>query len=129
MCGGMVDGSCEFFSKTEHRSRKERRCEECYTFIGKGERYLRCAGKWDGYFSTYDLCLKCDRVVAAYFAAERAVGHHESAYGLGELRGMIVECVREEPHFLVAFRAAWKGLPVPKAPPPPDMRSYSSVHV
>ena len=51
-----------------------------------------------------------------------------SSYTVGDLLEQVRECIAEEPHYVVAFRAAWKGETVPKKPAPPIDRSrYSTV--
>ena len=124
MCGGS-DFNIDFYRQTKRRSRRDRNCRECGGVIKKGEHYFYCVTIFDGSASDHAVCVVCERVTSAHFAAERALGHHDDGYNLGELRSMLRECIREEPHYLVAFRAAWKGLPVPKAPEPPGR--YSTV--
>lgn len=128
MCGG-DSWEVGFYHQEERRSRKDRWCQECATEIKKGERYVRCTALVDHSVSSDDMCLRCVRVEKAYFKAEHAVGHSDASYTRRGLRETITECISEEPHFVVAFRAAWKGEPVPKAPPPKSTRTYSSVLV
>lgn len=126
MCGG--DGwEVEFYRAIERKARVTHRCDECGDLILPGQRYERCASKCDGSVSSWAHCLKCARIESAYFKAEQAVGHWGATYNRRELRDSIRECLSEEPHFVVAFRAAWKGLPVPKAPAARDTRHYSTV--
>jgi hypothetical protein len=71
--------------------------------------------------------MKCHMVEKAHAAAERSMNGNSSYY-VGQLLEAVRECIQEEPHYVVAFRAAWKGQPVPKKPlPPPDRSRHSSV--
>ncbi len=127
MCGSDDGWDVEFYREVKRKARKAHRCDECGTLIQPGEHYIRVSQKFDGSVSDWADCLLCSRVKSAYFKAEHAVGHHDATYTRRGLRETIAECIAEEPHFLIAFRAAWKGEPVPKAPPPPDRRTHSGV--
>ena len=90
-------------------------------------KYNRCSSLTDGHWSDWAQCLKCGRVEQAHADAERSMGGN-SSYTVGDLLEQVRECIAEEPHYVVAFRAAWKGEPVPKKPAPPVDRSrYSTV--
>lgn len=49
----------EFYDETYPVARKEHRCCECGGVIKSGERYARCAGKWDGDLSCYRQHVAC----------------------------------------------------------------------
>ncbi len=49
----------EFSSRSYPKARKQHRCEECGKPINPGEQYECVAGKWDGYFSTFNTCPRC----------------------------------------------------------------------
>lgn len=123
------DWDSEVLRSEERRARKEHQCSECYKIISPGERYTSTAVLCDGHVSSYKHCLRCERVADAHCKAEQAMGS-TPWWAIGGLREQVVECIREEPHYLVAFRAAWKGKPVPRKPPAaPDPSRYSSVWV
>lgn len=120
------DFDCEFHTQKRVRARIAHWCAECRKKILPGQHYFRNASKTDGSVSDWASCLKCQRVFEAHAKAEAAMRGNAS-YVVGELLGTVVGCIRHEPHYIVAFRAAWKGEEVPKAPPPPDTRRYSTV--
>ncbi len=121
------DWDSEILSQVTRRARKPHHCSECGKLIRPGEQYVRSTVLQDHSVSSYKDCLVCQRVIDAHFAAERAAGHGGQSYVIGSLREQIFECIQEEPHYLMAFRAAWKGEPVPRKPPARDLRHYSSV--
>jgi len=125
MCEG-TDWEVEWSSEIRRKARKAHWCRECRCPIKPGEHYFRCVSKTDGSVSDWAQCLKCHRVERAHMAAERSMGG-DSSYYVGELLSQIKECIREEPHYLVAFRAAWKGEPVPQKPKPLGFGRYSTV--
>lgn len=126
MCEG-ADEPATLTHEILRRARKAHRCAECRNLIPVGARYVRCSSLSDGSWSGWPACMKCHRVELAHAAAERSMAGNSSYY-VGRLLETVSECIREEPHYIVAFRAAWKGLPVPKQPPAPlDMSRYSTV--
>jgi len=124
MCDG-ADWQSEWSSEIRRKARKPHRCAECRSVILPGQHYFRCVSKTDGTVSDWAQCSKCSRVEAAHMKAERAMGGDPS-YLVGDLLSQVRECLREEPHYLVAFRAAWRGEPVPKKPVPLE-RGRTSV--
>lgn len=50
----------EFYDTVQRVARKEHKCDECQGVIPKGTKYHYGAGKTDGDFWWYKLCLKCD---------------------------------------------------------------------
>lgn len=124
MCDDM-DWESEVLEVRRICARKSHRCDECRKIIGKGQEYVRTAVLCDHHVNDYKHCPRCDRIQSAHIAAERSMGNQGSFF-VGELKSTIKECIAEEPHYVVAFRAAWKGLPVPKKPPLADRRGYST---
>jgi len=120
------DFDCESFPSKRVKARVKHWCRECRKDILPGEYYIRNASKTDGSVGSWASCLKCDRVFEAHAKAEHAM-NGSASYVVGELLETVAGCIRHEPHYIVAFRAAWKGEEVPKAPPPPDTRRYSTV--
>lgn len=126
MCYG-IDWEPTVCCTVKRKARKAHWCAECRKEIPVGALYNRCSSLTDGSWSDSAQCLKCGRVERAHTAAEHAMGG-SSYYYVGQLLDQVKECIREEPHYVVAFRAAWKGEPVPKKPPTPIDRSrYSTV--
>ncbi len=71
----------EFYSNFRQRSRKARKCYECRVEIVKGEFYWRATGKWDGDFSSFVTCEKCnDLQKRCDFACAGHGGLAESAF-------------------------------------------------
>lgn len=56
----------EFYEDSWHVARKSHLCDECYTRIKPGEKYLTCRGKWDGEFQVFKQHEEC---LAACLAA------------------------------------------------------------
>ncbi len=126
MCEG-ADWEATVCCTVKRKARKAYHCAECRKPILSGTLYNRCSSLTDGHWSDWPQCLKCGRVEISHAAAERSMGGN-SSYIIGELLEQVRECIQEEPHYVVAFRAAWKGDPVPKKPEPPIDRSrYSTV--
>lgn len=125
MCDDL-DWDSEVLDRRRIRARKGHRCGECRRAIQKGDEYVRTAILCDHAVSDYKLCLRCTRIESAHMATERSMGN-SGGYLVGELTSTIKECIAEDPHYVVAFRAAWKGEPVPKKPPLADRRQYSTV--
>jgi hypothetical protein len=126
MCEG-IDWEPSVTHEIPRKARRDHLCAECRNAILKGTSYIRCSSLTDGHWSDWAACLKCHRVDKAHAAAERAMGGNSSYY-VGQLLETVGECIREEPHYVVAFRAAWKGEPVPKKPAAAIDRSrYSTV--
>ncbi len=126
MCDG-IDEPPEATAEIQRKARKAHRCRECRNVIPKGALYMRCSSLNDHSWSDWPACMKCHRVEKAHAAAEHSMNGNSSYY-VGSLLETVKECIAEEPHYVVAFRAAWKGEPVPKKPPPPIDRSrYSTV--
>lgn len=123
------DWDSQVLRETRRRARKLHRCDECWKHILPGQHYIVTATLTDGSVSSYKNCLKCDRIVTAHFAAERALGHHDGTYEIGSLTAQVVECIQEEPAYLGNFRKAWRGEKLPPYVPPHDPSRYSSVHV
>lgn len=123
------DWDSEVLRVTRRRARKARSCSECSKVIQPGEHYVETATLTDGAVSSYYNCLKCEKIVSAHFAAERAMGHHDGSYVIGELVQQVKECLREEPAYLGNFRKAWRGEKLPPYRRPLDLREYSSVNV
>lgn len=125
MCEG-TDWEPSVTAEVMRRARKAHRCAECRRLIPIGTSYWRCSSLSDGHWGDWPACMKCHAVERAHAAAERSMNGSASYY-VGQLLETVRECIREEPHYVVAFRAAWKGEPVPRKPPPPDKRHYSTV--
>ena len=54
------DGEAPSFYREEMRkARKEHRCSECGSIIANYEKYMLCAGSWDGEFHTFKTCSRC----------------------------------------------------------------------
>lgn len=57
---GEYDGDpAEFFHTSILTARKGRTCDECGEPIAPTQQYERIAGKWDGAWSVWRLCLPC----------------------------------------------------------------------
>ncbi len=126
MCEG-TDWESTVTAEVTRRARWAHRCAECRKVIAKGTSYARCSSLTDGHWGDWAACLKCHRVEKAHAAAEHSM-NGSSSYYVGALLETVRECIQEEPHYVVAFRAAWKGEPVPKKPPAArDMSRYSTV--
>lgn len=125
MCDG-VDEPATATAEIQRRARKLHHCEECRKKIFPSTLYWRCSSLSDGSWSAWQQCDKCHRVEEAHAAAERSMNGNSSYY-VGSLLETVKECISEEPHYVVAFRAAWRGDPVPKKPPGRDRREYSVV--
>ena len=52
----------EFFVERMRVARKSHKCVECRRGIAPGEYYEYTSGKWDGDFSVYKTCLRCQAV-------------------------------------------------------------------
>lgn len=126
MCEG-IDWEPTVTSEVLRRARKAHRCAECRKSIPEGASYYRCSSLTDGHWGDWAACLKCHMVEKAHAAAEHSM-QGNSSYYVGQLLETVRECIREEPHYVVAFRAAWKGEPVPKKPREPSP-SRTSVWV
>ncbi len=127
MCDG-IDEPPTVCTEKSTRARKAHRCEECGKAILPGMCYWRCSSLTTGTWMHWAQCDKCHRIEKAHAAAERSMGGNSSYY-VGQLLEQVKECIVEEPHYVVAFRAAWKGEPVPKKPPPPRLPGRTSVWV
>ena len=113
---------------TRRRARKAHSCWECSRVIQPGEHYVETVTLTDGSVGSYYNCQKCDRIVTAHFAAERAMGHHSGSYVIGELVSQVRECIREEKAYLPNFRKAWRGEKLPPyVRPDPRAGTYSVV--
>lgn len=121
------DWESQTLREIRRRARKEHHCAECRKTIRVGAEYVVTSVLTDHHVSEYKHCLKCDRVVSAHFAAERALGHYSGTFTIGELRQQVLECVTEEPAYLGNFRKAWRGEALPRFKPPRDPSRYSSV--
>lgn len=95
------------FRREERVARKARRCCECGRHIPVGVRYEYVFGVWDGDPGVFATCARCVVLRAAHEAAE---DDPECHVAFGELVATIGECVREEPTYLAAFRAARRTL-------------------
>src|ERR1700730_10107577 len=100
------DWNSEVLRETRRTARKVHHCAECHKPILPGTEYVITATLTDGSVSSYKNCLKCDRIVTAHFAAERAMGHHDGSYVIGELVQQVRECIREEKAYVGNFRKA-----------------------
>ena len=49
----------EMYSKDVRIARKVHKCCECGRTIKPKEKYEHVAGKWEGYFDTFDTCIYC----------------------------------------------------------------------
>ena len=49
----------EFYSVKEPVASQDRKCCECSAMILTGEKYVYCAGKWDGDFNSYSQHVLC----------------------------------------------------------------------
>lgn len=117
------DWDSQVLRETKRKARKAHRCAECKKQISPGEHYIITATLTDHSVGHYKHCLKCDKIVAAHFAAERALGHYGGSFTIGELTQQVAECIREEPAYVGNFRKAWRGEPLPIYAP---RRAYSS---
>jgi len=70
MCDGEEPG---FWYERTPRANKVHKCIACGVQVGKGERYQRVSGKWDGGVESFSRCLRC-----AYVAKRLAEITHES---------------------------------------------------
>lgn len=50
----------EFYWSRKVRGAKDHRCSECRIVLPKGAEHLLASGKWDGYVSSFRLCLECN---------------------------------------------------------------------
>lgn len=57
--GDYNDGYSEFYSTTFPKAKKQHQCEECFRKIEIGQAYQNTAGKYDGDFYVYKICLDC----------------------------------------------------------------------
>lgn len=57
----------EFCRNTILRARKEHKCYECGDTIKPGEEYEYTAGRWEGYFDAFHICLDCVSVRDSFF--------------------------------------------------------------
>ena len=76
----------EFFNETRPKARAAHRCCECWRTIKPGDSYVRAVGKWDGYFDTFKISTRCDRL------RNKILKKTGYAIGFGYLR----EAIREE---------------------------------
>ena len=75
VCLGEWDGdSPEFFDVRTPKARKPHSCSECGKVIAKGDVYQRTCGKNDGDFWTYDTCLICAEIRAAFSCNGESLG-------------------------------------------------------
>lgn len=51
----------EFMDYRLQRARRSHRCCECSAEIKKGQSYHRYAGKWNGTFCAYKICVDCQQ--------------------------------------------------------------------
>lgn len=126
MCDG-IDNPPSVATSAQRKARKAHRCEECGNPITPGTLYWSCSSLTDGQWMRWAQCDKCHRIEKAHAEAERSMGGNSSYY-VTQLLEQVKGCIAEEPHYVVAFRAAWKGEPVPKKPPDPR-RGRTSVWV
>lgn len=77
----------EFAESSMPIARKEHRCCECLVVIGRGERYERVVGKWEGDLLTFTTCQRCYEKRQEVVAEELARGCHyaESVPAFGYL--------------------------------------------
>lgn len=76
----------EFIENRMVRAAKEYRCEACSGVIAKGDRHQYSAGKCEGEFIDYRMCLACKRLADAWC---REID--EEGFPLGDMRRMLVE--------------------------------------
>ena len=50
------------YSRSVHRSRKPRKCCECWTPIAIGDRYENVFGVWDGEARSFATCIPCSEL-------------------------------------------------------------------
>lgn len=106
---------CDFeapaaYVETMRRARKVHRCCECARSIQPGDRYQVASGVWDGRGASFKTCARCLRIRKAHIAGVNAVDPSDHACWLfGDLVSEVRDWVREEPKYLAAFRAAYKG--------------------
>jgi hypothetical protein len=83
----------EFYSVRNPTARKDRKCQECGGTIAKGEKYTYIAGKWEGDFSTFVDCSKCEALrqycVSEEFYPEDGSDPDCSAIFYGYLHGAV----------------------------------------
>lgn len=84
--------SCDFdgpscYGETHRRARKQHKCAECRRPILPGQTYVYASGVWDGRGGDYKWCLRCDRLMKAYMAADDC----DCGVTIGTLRSAVVE--------------------------------------
>lgn len=107
------DGDCStIWRDVSRKARKSHRCEECSEPINPGENYVYVASLYDGSWSDYKFCRRCQWDQRRIFLLEKADGCHwsESLPGIGELHEALVDRGLERwPKALVPaeFPAMW----------------------
>lgn len=49
------------YAEEKRKARKEHKCFECRKIINKGDTYYHHSGCWDGSFSHYKYCERCNK--------------------------------------------------------------------
>lgn len=62
----LCDDGPEFFREQWAVARKPHTCCECREIIQPGDRYCAVAGKWEGEFSTFATCERCQDLRDSY---------------------------------------------------------------
>lgn len=68
------DDPCQFFTSEVRRARRPRKCGTCTHVIRAGERYIRCAGVYDGDWFSGCECRVCVWNVLRVYRRERKEG-------------------------------------------------------
>jgi hypothetical protein len=92
----------DFIDIREVRAAKRHRCDECGEEIAMGQKHMRHAGKNEGVFMTYRMCMACAEITQAY-----CLLIDEDGFPAGETRRVLTEDhgVTDLEGFLVKARA------------------------
>jgi hypothetical protein len=88
-------GSGDFSRITTVKARKPHKCVECMRTIGKGETYVRFAGKAEGSMFVDPICVDCDAWGRAFVKAARQHVEACHCWAVGGLWDGISEFCRE----------------------------------
>jgi len=64
--GSEPDCYAEFYSVDLVKARKPHKCYECRMEIPVGAEYMKHAGKWDGDFCSFTICLLCSEIASKF---------------------------------------------------------------
>lgn len=116
--GGFGDGEApEFYESSTPKARKEHECDECRRTIHVGEKYRYIAGKWDGDFETFKICLLCEEIRRSFKCDDGVtpIGYLMEDMNEALFPNLTTACfdrlqTPEAKQHLRALWMAWKGL-------------------